>query len=91
MQLRGFFISGVKNLYLKDTFPTEYAAMLYNKGKRVSGPNKGGEYPDVKNPEGEVLKVYNAAQFAKHYGLQIPNFHRILTGKALSYKGWTLA
>lgn len=82
---------GINHLHLKNEFPEEYAIMLSNKGKRLKGATKSETYPDVLSPEGEVFKVTNASQFAKTMNLQIPNFHRLLTGRALSYKGWTLA
>ena len=82
---------GINHLYLKAEYPIEYTTMLANKGKRSKGATKGSEYPDVQSPEGEIFKVTNATQFATTHNLLVPNFHRLLTGGAISTRGWKLA
>lgn len=82
---------GINHLSLKDKYPLEYATMLANKGKRLKGATKVNNYPDVLSPLGKVYPVTNSRQFAITHELSITSFHKMLTGKILSHKGWALA
>jgi hypothetical protein len=43
----------------------------------------------LKNPEGQVIEIYNLVGFCKENGLNPGNMHNVLTGRTKSCKGWT--
>jgi hypothetical protein len=43
----------------------------------------------MKNPEGQVMEIYNLVGFCKENGLNPGNMHNVLTGRKKSCKGWT--
>ena len=43
----------------------------------------------MKNPEGQIMEIYNLVGFCKENGLNPGNMHNVLTGRKKSCKGWT--
>lgn len=44
-----------------------------------------------KNPNGEVVNIYNLRKFCRENNLNAGNLHQVSVGKAKSCKGWTMA
>ena len=82
-------ISAGRNKFLINKYPKEYHIILL-KGNRKAGKSNGAEYPIILCPEGEEYQVTNTTEFARQYGLQQGNLHKVLTGERKSHKGWKL-
>jgi len=56
---------------------------------RIEQSKRNSKTIRLKNPEGEVMEIYNLVGFCKENGLNSGNMHSVLTGRIKSCKGWT--
>jgi hypothetical protein len=85
--------------WLAEEFPLEYKLLLSQKGSRgkhlisgekISAMCLGIQYPPILSPSGEVYTVNNVSAFAREHTLDKSTLHRVLTGRALTHKGWKI-
>lgn len=76
--------------WLKDKFPTEYAALelIYYKSLRKG---IGNTYPEIVSPDNITYSVYSLRAFALEHNLLESKLHNVLSGDRNTHKGWHLA
>jgi hypothetical protein len=80
------------HLYLRDKFPTEWNLMYAKRGTILKGKKDTKKYPDIKDRDGNIYKIDGSCMaFSEAHGLEYSHLHKVLRGKALSHRGWTLA
>lgn len=80
---------GNSGKYLKDELPIEYNIVVINRCLK-STSNRKSPYPDVIDPEGNIVKVTTASHICNKYGLDPSTFSKLLNSKLAQYRGWRL-
>lgn len=103
----GLWFSGVRTLFntdgqcfhykgwrlaTSDTIGVKFSYENYNKSKKISKGRKPTGFPNVINPNGQILIIDGTlTEFCKKHNLNIGNVSCLINGKKKSYKGWTLS
>lgn len=76
--------------WLQEKFPQKYIALIKAKNMRQKGMHV--LYPLIKDPSKVVYSITSSiTTFAKEHNLGISGLSKLLKGKGITHRGWTLA
>jgi group I intron endonuclease len=83
---------GRNHLWLKDEFPEEYEGMLALRSKRtLKRTLKKYDYPVLYTPDNLKLISYDLKDLAEKYNVSLDGLTKLISGKSITYKGFSLS